>query len=440
MTQARLASQRGLATAGSIAVLGVMLVIAGSVFAQVVHISGTSNRDDSSKRAFQAAEAGMSIALHRLNMLQPAPSLCITQDLASPDASGWCAVSEEESLGRGQTFRYRVSASPAGTECAGTSLGSTVVDRCVIAVGRVAGEARRVEMRVSAYAGEPLFGSGSGLLALEGVTIGNSSTITGGIASNGGIVVGGGQSSVTGNVQVGPTAPDPSGVGAWDRRDAPFVLAPAEFGNTATQNDNYRISNGLQSPPVEPYDSSSRVTYDSATRALNVGTSGSITLGGGTYNFCSVTLGNQASIVIAAGAVVRIYLDSPDRDGSGCPEGSGTLTSGNNSLFASAASGDPAALQIYVWGDRDEEHVLDLPNRDRFNAAVYAPNSTVRFKNSGTVAGGISARRIEFKNSSRFDWDADLASFRATTVLVHYRTAWRECRALGASADPSAPC
>ena len=64
-------------------------------------------------------------------------------------------------------------------------------------------------------------------------------------------------------------------------------------------------------------------TVDNAgvVRGLKAGGStitGSLTLGGGTYNFCKVTLGNNSFISIAPGTKIRLFLDSPDRAGSGC--------------------------------------------------------------------------------------------------------------------------
>src|SRR6185503_9954171 len=53
-------------------------------------------------------------------------------------------------------------------------------------------------------------------------------------------------------------------------------------------------------------------------RTLEIDNNGSLTLGGGTYNFCKVTTGNGSPITIATGAKVRFFLDSPDRAGSGC--------------------------------------------------------------------------------------------------------------------------
>ena len=73
-------------------------------------------------------------------------------------------------------------------------------------------------------------------------------------------------------------------------------------------NDNGRITSGQ--------DAGSHVTYTNtatAPRTLTIGNNGSLTLGGGTYNFCKVTLGNNSYITIAAGAKVRFFLDSPDR-------------------------------------------------------------------------------------------------------------------------------
>ena len=453
---ARLRREDGVAAIVAVMVLAVSSAVAGTVFMQAVYVSGTSERDDSAKRAFQAAEAGMNVALHRLNMVQPTSSQCITTTaattvVAAPESSGWCAKTVEESLGDNQRFTYRVSRVLTSADtCAGKTLGGEVAERCIAAVGTVNGVRRRVQGRVAAADGEKLFKYG--LLGKDGVTVNNNAQINGGLASNGAIVVGN-KAIVTGTVEVGPSGPQPVGVSSYQRSPTPFVLAPIDFGNSAgtdddadcdddngdgtVANDNCR----LYDPPgvLGPLDSLVNASYSPSDRHLNLLNGGSITLGGGTYNFCKITMGNSASINIAAGATVRIYLDSPERQGSRCPAGSGTMVTGNNATFSNP-SGDPTKLQVYVYGSTTGQHVVDLPNNIDFAAAIYAPNSAVTMKNNGAITGGITASTITFKNDLTFNWDERVNNLSAKTVLVHYRTAWIECNSHSPSGDPAVGC
>jgi hypothetical protein len=173
------------------------------------------------------------------------------------------------------------------------------------------------------------------------------------------------------------------------------VLPLVEFGNTATQNDNGRIGSGL--------DPSSNTTYTAATRALTPGNSSSLALGGGTYNFCSLTLTNSADLFVAARARVRIFIDSPDREGSGCPARSAGVdqsctvdrdpSAGSrmftviNSARILPASNDPLDLQIYVYGFSDLSNLVDFKNSIDIVGTIHAPWSRVEFKNSATVQG-----------------------------------------------------
>ena len=85
-------------------------------------------------------------------------------------------------------------------------------------------------------------------------------------------------------------------------------------------NDDYRITNYLNNPssPTSPFDPSNGVSFNAATRMLSTSNSHpAITLGGGIYNFCEVDILNNASIILAPGVKVEIFIDSPDDPDSG---------------------------------------------------------------------------------------------------------------------------
>src|SRR6185436_8521506 len=226
-----------------------------------------------------------------------------------------------------------------------------------------------------------------------------------------------------------------------------FVLAPINFGNSATVNDNGRIVS------VPPKDVSTNTTYTNTTaapRTLSMGTGGSLTLGGGTYNFCKISLANNSTINIAAGAKVRLYLDSPDRDGSGClPSGMnlatahtnnyGGMTLGQGANFVN--NGREDAEQIYIYGWNDGSQVLEFNNSAKLNFALVAPQTKIVFRNSGELNGGVAAKDVEFKNGANFTWGSSLSELRADTVALYFKTAWKECRRLPTAAtDPESGC
>jgi hypothetical protein len=226
----------------------------------------------------------------------------------------------------------------------------------------------------------------------------------------------------------------------------PFVAAPVDPGNSVTVNDNYRLTNGKASPRVSPFDSiSGTVTWNPVTRALSLAAGASITLGGALYNFCSLSMGQNASIALAAGARTAVYLDSPDRQGSGCAVGSGTMSDNarwiNNSPpgVGSSYLHDATALQIYVVG-RAAGMTLRLGDDRDFYGLIYAPNATVFINNNQKIYGAITAQDINATDSVRYYGEPRATAITTSAGGVYFRTAWRECLAAATTSDPGSGC
>ncbi len=443
----RLRAEDGIAAVVALSSLMIVSVLAGTVLTSSLSLSDSSNRDRASKRALAAAEAGLQQATFRINRLSPSNGLCVTNIVVTPLTSGLCPT-VTDSVADGAGFSYRVTPIlNLNDTCAGLPVQTTVngevtiVQRCITATGTVQGRTRRVQARVAAFQGNPIFPL-PGIIGLDGVEVKNNAEVAGWMGSNG-LISMKNNNGIQGGLELGPSAPDPSVGGSQpgtiSRRtptQGSWVLAPVEIGNSATVNDNARISNGLLNPRVSPFDSSSNTSYDAATRTLTLGNNSSITLGGGTYNFCSISMGNHSSILIAPRAAgqpqaIRLFVDSPHRQGSGCPANSGRLTMGQGATFGSPPAGDPRNLQLYVYGWAPSEN--PVANTIEFNnngwvGSFYAPQSNVVFKNNAELRGGLAARKVEFKNNLEFEWDDGVGEIRVRTLTLFYRTAWKECR------------
>jgi hypothetical protein len=125
--------------------------------------------------------------------------------------------------------------------------------------------------------------------------------------------------------------------------------------------------------------------------------------------------------------------------------GWGGMVLGQGSNFT-YSFGHAIHLQMYFYGYNDGSHTIEFNNTSNMNAAIYAPSSTLIYKNSGTVSGGIAASKVEFKNTANFTWAGesggfDLSDLRTDTVSVYYRMAWAECqRNPTAATDPESGC
>lgn len=440
-----LRNESGNAMAVAMGVLAVTGVITASVFAVSVNLSSSSNKSRDGKKALAAADAGLEAAVYRMNKqnLENTTS-CFTTGLVAP-VNGVCP-GYTESLGNGSSYTYYVSPALAdGDSCAGVPVSYTgdddvtIVQRCVTAAGTSNGVTRRIQARVASYIGLQLFTIG--ILGLDTVKINNGSTAATVVGSNGNVTIGN-SNSVTG-LQLGPSAPNAtvgptSVVGSTERRsvsEGSHVLAPVDVGNSATVNDNARITDGR--------DASANVTYNAATRVLTMGNNSSLTLGGGTYNFCKFEATNSATLNVAVGAKTRIFIDSPDRAGSGCAAGTGTFTA--KQALTINNPGAAENLQIYVYGRSSSgADSLDVVFDNTFSlnkGFIYAPQSAVEFKNAAIVVGAVASTSIDFKNTVHFTWDATLADLRAETLSVFYKTAWKECRSQQlTSTDPTSGC
>jgi hypothetical protein len=472
-----LREQTGIALPAALGVLVVIGLLSSSVFAVSLRLNDTSTASRDAKRALSAADAGLEAAIFRMNVLgDQSIDQCFTTEPVDPasgsdpetggtPAAGECA-GEQDDLGNGSNYTYYVTpALQDGDVCAGLPVNNvdpdgliTVTQRCVTSIGRVNGERRRVQARVASYIGTQLFPVG-GILAINGIKVKNTAIVNGVLGSNGQIDLGN-NSVVDGGIQLGTASTPPQTLGSGStlggpvtyrsEADGAFVLAPVDMGNTATVNDNGRITSGQ--------DSGNNVTYTNTAaspRNLTIANNGSLTLGGGTYNFCKVTLGNNAYITIAVGAKIRFFLDSPDRAGSGCiPSGQtaaqartnnyGGMQLGQGSNFNNP--GHAINFQIYMYGYADGSHTVEFNNTSAMNAAIYAPTSNLIWNNTAGITGGVAASTVDFKNSATFAWAGDSAGFslsdlRTDTVSVYYRMAWTECqRTRTATTDPESGC
>ncbi|CAB4923545.1 unannotated protein [freshwater metagenome] len=449
----RAAQDDGIAMFTVVMVMAVLLVLGAALATSSLQSSTTVNGDELGVRALQAAEAGAQTAVHRLNMLQPSSSNCITTVSSAPQTQSiWCAATAAESIGNGQSFTYQTSV-PSTSGCTGKTFGIGTSERCVVATGTVGGVTKKVIQRIVSSSGADPFPT-DGILGRDSLTVDNNTTINAGLASNG-LLSFGLNSPMTGTVTLWTGAPNPTGYsGTVTRQSTAFVLSPPDMLNPLTLVDSSTSnSNGQLVTGASPADSCTLGTGTGGTcyvntsftpRTLSVGNYGAVTLGGAVYNFCQLSLGNNAAVNIASGARTTIFIDSPDRAGSGCIAGQGGITSGNGAFFSNP-SGDPRGLVVVIYGataspTKSGFTTIQFPNNISLAAAIYSPGAGITFKNNGSFSGGITAKNVTLKNNA--SWDSRLEGFTLATTLIYYRGSWRQCNPLAAttSTTPAAGC
>ncbi|HWF36759.1 MAG TPA: hypothetical protein VG295_15365 [Solirubrobacteraceae bacterium] len=416
------------------ALLVVTLLLAAAITVGMQTL-GSSRADAYRKSALEAAEAGLQIAAYRLNMLDPAnassqPTKCVGDAVASPDSTGTCA-SSVTTLGNGSTYQYWTTpVLGTGDTCVGLTLTSSdsIAQRCVTATGTANGIVERSQVRVAAFTAAPFFPV-AGVTGLKSVSLVGGATIKGAGASNGSVTAKG-NSTADYNV-LGPaatiTTTGNSSLGTTSRLTSPIVLDPVASGNSVTTNDDYRITNGLASKPVAPYDQSSgNISFNTTTRSLSLSGTASLTLSGAVYNFCSLSISGNANISLAPGVSAEIIIDSPDDTGSGCPSGSGTFSLSGLATWTNISQ-SPTALQIYVYGTNDGNNAVSFVGNAAFYGTLYAPQSTVNLSGNGAFIGAISGANVNI-NGNAFNWSPSAATLHGSTTGAYYRTAWAQCR------------
>ncbi|MCW2966386.1 MAG: hypothetical protein JWM71_158 [Solirubrobacteraceae bacterium] len=449
-------NEDGVAMIVAIGVLATMLVLTATVLSSASLLGSSTRNDDLHKRAFEAAEAGLQATLYRLNMLSPATAMCIGGTLETVQApTGAACAPYTQSLGNGATFTSWTTAPLSlGGSCAGLQVGSSsaIVERCITSTGTVGGVSRRVQTRIASYAGAPLFPL-AGVVGLSSVTMSGASSIVGGEGSNGQITLSGAVNATS--TTLGPSAPavsksgvsDPGPITRRTSAQGPFSFTPVDPGSSATTSDDIRLTNAFATPRGTPADSASgNVTWDAATRSLSMSGTSSVQLGGGIYNFCSLTMSGTSSVTLAPGARTAIYIDSPERSGSGCPASSGSLTMSGTSSFINtsppaAGSGfahDPTALQLYIVGKTGSG--ITLSGTASFYGTIYAPTSAVTLSGTGATFGAVAANTVTISGSGGITGDPNATNITTNAAGLYFRTAWRECLATATTSDPSSGC
>jgi hypothetical protein len=431
------ADERAIAVPVALAVLFLVWGLATLSLRMALTSQHQTQRDRDVKRSLQAASSGVDAALYRLNLLQPGSGQCITQTagtltVTAPSPDGWCATQSED-LGDGVTYAARVS--PALSI---RPNGQALVQREVVSTGTVNGVRRRVMTRITAATGEPVFPGGYAGVSLTALTVGNNVNISGGLGTNGSILLKN-FAQVCGDTTPGPgkalTIQNNAHVcGGYSVAPATtaFNLQPVDQGNAPTVNDNPRIGNPPGITSLDPCTSCGSVDWNPATRVLNLRNNATVTLGGNVYSFCRLDLDNSSQLKIAArapGTSVRIYIDSPENCGGG--NGMGSVSVRNNAAIVNMNT-DPTTLQLYVVGSPDKATTVDFSNgvdlATGMMMAIYAPYSTVTLSNNVSLTGAIAARSLVLQNNASLTYSDRIADITTGSPLRLYRSAeYREC-------------
>ena len=427
-----------------------------AVLSSVDSQRGTA-RDNRSKSAIAAADAGAGVALLRLNRIKskltastpcvgPAGEIQVVEETSSGDR--WCPATTPETVG-GATFAYRVSAYRPKSEMS------------VVAVGASGGVSRRVNVKLVTKNGEEVF-KVEQLIGENGIELKGGPTLKTNIGTNGGVILTsehGESAIICGNIRHGPGQPSPTptpppvcteqGTVTEGSKTLPPVVPPE---NIATSNSDNRLATcvSLGNPPECESDTykngtqnGTRTTtkpWDKAQRFINVPNNLTLTLGGGDYWVCGLFVSGE--LVMAPSKQVRIFFDTPEHC-SGLNSSntqvevsaSGSITSSSFGNCQSNAA-ECRVPGLYVMGSPTTPTTVTLTgNSGSTNELMlYAPYSNVELGGNATWIGMFAGKTIKMNGNPTIKSDLRIPQPEVYFPGLLERTRYVECT--GATGSP----
>lgn len=409
------------------------LALASAAVVSSVNVQSGTKRDSGAKSAIAVADGGANVAAMRLARYATALSTtqpCLADSggvLVAASAEGaWCPAITG-TLGDG-TYTYRTT--PLGVDCG-------EFDLCLVATGTVNGVSRRIEMTFnesSLYSeeddeetgggGGSGGGSFEGLVGQDGIELSGNADIRVGVGTDGNIVSSG-NASICGDIRHGvgkkwTKSGNASQCNGYDVTEGNMSLPPVSSfmpSDIATNNSNSRITQCVSTNnPVNCQKDgfsgkwSSTSPFDPKTRAIQVSSNDTLTVGGGDYWVCSLSMSGNSELIMAAGAKVRFFFDTPEK--CGLSSGAAQINlSGNNRIAATGYQPNAGNFDVpgfYLLGSTSRSTSVNLSgNYSTTNEFVlYAPNTQINISGNATFKGLIAGKRIVMSGNGKFENDS----------------------------------
>jgi cytoskeletal protein CcmA (bactofilin family) len=381
-----------------------------------------SVRDFDTKQGIAAADAGLERALFRQNMVpvtasQPclviSGSALVRQALVAGES--WCPPISG-TVGNA-TYTYQVK--PAIT-------GNDVTSVEIVSSGTSDDITRRIEATANKTGGQ-VFGDFS-VIGKDGIDLDSNARIDGNAGTNESVTMAS-NSTICGDIQYGPgggvvdnSSRYPNACPGYGQTTGTLELPNVNQGDVAVNNDNGRFfTQDVRTNPV---------TWNAATRTLTMDSNSSLTLGGSYYSFCRLVMRSNSQLIVAAGAQVRVYFDSPEN----CGQGSGTvqMDMDSNSRITATGGNPTAAAFLFVGSDTQTTYARFDSNTTvggtcNHEFVVYAPRTHVTMNSNSVFCGAIAGKSVDLDSNARILADARTSSFVLPGADYHEVTRYVEC-------------
>ncbi|HEX3174320.1 MAG TPA: hypothetical protein VHQ43_08905 [Solirubrobacterales bacterium] len=403
------------------------VALAGAAVMSSVDVQQGSHRDSGSKSAIGAADAGANVAMMRLarDSSELGTSPCLSGSTA--EANGWCSPIAGE-VG-GSTYSYQIS--QATSTCGEFSLclvatGSTgdVIRRVLVTFNRgsstgTSGKTKEQEEKEKAGGSSSGGGGPDGLIGKESITFsGNAEVFHVNVGTDGNVTTSGSY-NVCGNIRhgigktiIGPVHQCPG----YQVTEGNLTLPPVSSfmpADIATHNSNARITACSKGLPAECQKDTFTGKWNSTSplnpnpRRVSLSGNDTLTLGGGDYWLCELSMSGSTELIMAAGSHVRIFFDTPKN----CETSSPINISGNVKIKATGYNKDTKTFDMpgfFITGSTSTATSLTLSGNTGSTEefVVYAPNTSITVTGNATYKGVIAGKTVTMTGSSHLEHDA----------------------------------
>jgi hypothetical protein len=458
--------ERGAAILTVITLITVGLAVGGVAAVTASNAMRGSVRDESSKDALAAADAGAQVALMRQNQVgvddvQPCVGLDPVSGEFEPQGllgGDWCP--DVAGAAGDASYEYRVRRpSPIET--------SPLVSQVeVVSTGESNGVTRRIHVIAESPRANAVFADQT-VLSNQNLELSSNAQILANSAANGNVMTEGsavlcggtqfgeGMAFLPDNPsqydhQVANNCPSPS----YPESEGSVTLLDVDQGEVADpdHNVNTNITPQGGNDPCNPAPATisgdcTNVLWNPATRVLELKSNSSLTLGGGDYSFCRLVLDSNTELIVAQFAKVKIFFDSPEN--CGLTDGATQIEMRSNSRLTTT-SGLPGDLMLLVVGSEadpedpdfiDTNILIDSNSRTTMPMILYAPRSDITLDSNSTLIGAVAGRSVTLRSNARVIFHSGASELEIPLPFLYRQTRFVECTSTPAPADaPSSAC
>lgn len=444
------------------------MALAGAAVVATTDVQLGASRDQASKSAIAAADAGAAVARARqnrygfiLNNFYPCLAIGTDGNLTKAKAdgtSGWCPPVSGTIGDAG--YVYQVS--PVGKDCGAYEL-------CVVSTGTAGERSRRIEVTFDrsglATNETELVGrevrekqiiieeeikealekeefekvkikreelqklleeewkriAAEGFIGRDGITLSGNAEIHVGLGTNGNLTSSG-NATVCDDIRIGigkkwsktGNAKQCAGYTVTQGNAALEPVSSFMPTNIAAVNSNNRLlactsTNVPVNCQKDSYTGNwkSKPPFDSKTRAITLSSNDTLTVGGGDYWICSITMSGNSELIMAQGARVRFFFDTPQK----CGTGNQLSLSGNNRISATGYQPSLGRYEMpgfYFLGSTTMASQISLSgNYSTTNEMiVYGPDTYINVSGNATFKGILVGKEINMSGNGKVMQDA----------------------------------